>query len=492
MKKFLLRSIPAVFIAGTIFGIGISHIGAAFKGSTVFRDVPVGHFADEAIGEMVQLGIIKGLSSEKFGPNEPVTRAQVAVLFKRLRDEIKGITPATSSSSSSSVSTSSASSTSSSSKSSSSSTSSSSSSSSTGPLPYNPGGYVHFDANGYNIEKTASIGQITIIVARTGGNQGAGSVDYDFSAGTAVAGKNFEPLSGTLTFGSKETSKKIVMKIMNDTSTTGTKTVNLVLKNAKGAVGISSPSTVTLNINDPNAPSSASSGTASSAAATTTISFGATAYGVAENGSSMTVTVVRSGITTTAVGVTYGTSNGSASSGTDFSSTNGTLSFAAGETTKTFTVAVTNNSAVEGNRTFSVNLSGATGGATLGVSSAVVTINDDEGVPLGSGSLKFSSSTYTVSKSDGSVTITVRHIGGVGAVTVGYATTGGSAGSGVDYTPVNGTLSFAANETSKTFTVPILNNNNNLGGKTVNMTLSSPSGGAGLSDPSIGTITIGF
>lgn len=490
MKKFLLRSVPAVFIAGTIFGIGISHIGAAFKGSTVFRDVPSGHYADDAIGEMVQLGIIKGLSSEKFGPDQPITRAQVAILLKRLRDELKGISAAPSSSSSSSVS--SVASSSSSSSSSSSISSSSSSSSSTGPLPYNPGGYVHFDSNGYNIDKNASIGQVTIAVVRTGGNQGAGSVDYEFSAGTAVAGKNFEPLSGTLTFGSKETSKKIIMKIYNDASTTGTKTVNLVLKNPKGAVFISSPSNIFLNINDPNAPSSASSGAASSAAATTTISLGATAYGVAENGSSMTVTVVRSGITTTAVGVAYATSNGSASSGVDYSSTNGTLSFAAGETTKTFTVAVTNNSAVEGNRTFSVNLSGATGGASIGIASALVTINDDEGVPLGSGSLKFSSSTYAVSKSEGSVTITVRHIGGVGAVTVGYATTGGSAGSGVDYTPVTGTLSFGANETSKTFTVPILNNNNNLGGKTVNLALSSPSGGVGLSDPATATITIGF
>ncbi|MSR67366.1 hypothetical protein EXS65_00865 [Candidatus Peribacteria bacterium] len=485
MKKLFLRSIPAVFLAGTVFGVGISQLGAAFKGSTVFRDVPVGHFADDAIGEMHQLGIIKGLSSEKFGPNEPVTRAQIAVLFKRLRDEMKGTTPAVSSSVSSSVQSSSSSSSSSVASSSSSSSNATSSS-----LPYSAGGYVHFDANGYNVYKNVATGQITIIVARTGGNQGAGSVDYSFSGGTAVAGKNYQPLSGTLSFGTKETSKKITMVIMNDSSTTGTKTVNLVLKNAKGAVGISNPANVILNINDPNAPLPTASSSSSSAGAATTISLSSNAYGVAENGGSMTVTVVRSGITTTAVGVNYTTTNASATPGADYTTTSGTFAFAAGETTKTFTVSITNNSSIEGNRSFSVNLSSPTGGSALGIGAANVTINDDEGVPIGSGSLKFSTNAYAVTMSQGVATITVNHVLGVRAVTVNYATNGGSGASGVDYTPVSGTLTFAANEISKTFTVSILTNGNSTGGKTVNLILTSPSGGTTLADPSSATITI--
>ena len=489
MKKSQLfsRLLPAAFLTGTLFGVTVTSIGASFKGSTVFRDVPSGHFADDAIGEMVQLGIIKGLDSAHFGPNEPVTRAQLALLFKRLRDEIKGVASSvSSSSSSSSVSSSTASSSSSSSSSSSPSSSSVSSS-----LAYSAGGYVHFDANGYNVMKNVSTGQLTIIIARTGGNQGAGTVDYSFSGGTAVAGKNYQPLSGTLTFGSKETSKKIPMVILNDTTTSGTKTVTLVLRNAKGAIGISTPNSVTLNINDPNV-SSSSSSSSSVASAATTISLAASSYGVAENGGSMTVTVVRSGILTTAVGVSYTTTNGSAYSGVDYSATSGTFTFASGETSKTFSVAISNNSTVEGNRSFAVSLSAATGGAGLGVSSALATINDDEGVPVGSGSLKFSASAYSVSMGRGSVTITVNHVGGVGPVTVTYATNGGSGTSGIDYTAVNGTLSFAMNETSKTFTVPILTNSQSTGGKTVNLILGTPSGGILITEPVSATVTIGL
>ncbi len=481
MKQFFLRAFPAIFIAGALFGAGVSQIGASFKGSAVFRDVPSSHYADDAIGEMVQLGIIKGLNSETFGPDQPLTRGQAALLFKRLRDEIKGIT------SSSSVSSSSSSSSVSSSVSSSSSNSSVSSS-----LAYNAGGYVHFDSNGYNIDKNASIGQVTVIVVRTGGNQGAGSVDYSFSGGTAVAGKNYQPLSGTLNFLNKEPSKKIPVQILNDTTTTGTKTVSLVLRNPKGAIAVSTPSSVTLNINDPNASSSSSvaSSASSSSAASTTIGLSATAYGVAENGGNMTVTVVRSGITTTSVGVNYTTTNGSAFSGSDYTATSGTFTFASGETTKTFSVPVANNTSIEGNRSFSINLSVPTGGATLAVSSALVTINDDEGIALGSGSLKFSATTYAAIMSQGSVTITVNHVLGVKPVSVNYATSGGSGTSGIDYTSVSGTLSFAANETSKTFTIPLLTNTNSSGGKTINLVLSNPTGGSTLVDPSMATVSI--
>lgn len=472
IRSSFLRVLPATFLAGVLFGVAINSIGAAFKGSTVFQDVPRGNFADEAIGEMYQLGIIKGLDSAHFGPDQPLTRAQAAVLFKRLRDEIKGIA---SSSSSRSVSSSSAS------------TSSSSSSSSSSSVA-GDGGMIRFDSTGYAVDRNVSTGKVQVIIVRTNGNQGGGTVDYVFSGGTAVAGKDYQPLSGTLTFNSRETSKKLDIQILNNTSSTGDKTVTLTVKNPTGVLSLGAPATAVLTIHDPNV-SSSSSSSASSAA--TTISLSASAYGVAENGGTVTITVNRTGVVTAAMSVGSTTNNGTASSGVDYTSVNGTLSFAAGETSKTFTVAVANNNVVDGNRIFTVTLSSPAGGAVLGVASAPVTIIDDETVPVASGSLKFNAQQYSVTRSQGTATITVNHVLGVGAAAVTYATSNGSAQAGRDYTDTSGTLAFAAGETSKTFTVPILNPSTTLSGElTLTLTLSSPTNGVTLMDPSITTIKI--
>lgn len=480
-KRLFIRTLPAAFLAGTLFGTGITSLGAAFRGSAIFRDVPSTHYADEAIGEMYQLGIIKGLDSSHFGPDEPLTRGQAALLFQRLRNEIKGIT------SSNSVSSSRTSSRSSSSISASSSVSSTSSSSSS----YNPGGSIRFNANEFNVDKNVSTGEVTITIVRIGGNTGAGTVDYAFTDGTAVSGKNYIPLSGTLSFASKETSKQLKMKILNDTTTTGTKTVNLTLSKPTGALVVGEPKTVILNINDPSVSSSSSAGISSSVSAATTIALSASEYGVTENGGSITITVNRIGVTTGVSGVTYATTNGSAQSGSDYSGASGSFTFNAGETVKTFTVAINNNSAIDANRTFNVVLSNPTGGAVLGTSSASVTINDDESVPMsGSGSFKFSASSYSVSEASGQAIITVRHIGALGAASVSYSNNGGSATTGNDYAATSGTLNFAAGETSKVFIVPIYGDYVVDGGETIILILTNPTAGVQLADPSSVTVTI--
>jgi chitodextrinase len=83
-----------------------------------------------------------------------------------------------------------------------------------------------------------------------------------------------------------------------------------------------------------------------------------------------------------------------------------------------------------------------------------------------------------------------RSVGSVGAVTVNYATSDGSASAGGDYTSTSGTLSWAAGETAnKTFAVPILNDALIESAETINLTLSSVTGGAVIGI-SAGTITI--
>ena len=63
------------------------------------------------------------------------------------------------------------------------------------------------------------------------------------------------------------------------------------------------------------------------------------------------------------------------------------------------------------------------------------------------------------------------------SVTVDYATVDGSATAGSDYTATSGTLTFAAGETAKMVTVPVLDDSIDEGSETLTFTLSNPSGG---------------
>jgi hypothetical protein len=127
------------------------------------------------------------------------------------------------------------------------------------------------------------------------------------------------------------------------------------------------------------------------------IRFSAANYNVAEGAGFRTITVERSVDTSQAVMVDYVSSDhstpadfipctaagaGQASSRCDFTTAIGTLRFAAGETSKTFNVLISNDNYVEGTETFELALSNPSGGAVLAVpSTATVSILDDATEP---------------------------------------------------------------------------------------------------------------
>jgi hypothetical protein len=94
-------------------------------------------------------------------------------------------------------------------------------------------------------------------------------------------------------------------------------------------------------------------------------------------------------------------------------------------------------------------------------------------------------------------TVTVERIGGTdGTVTVNYATSngtargGGSCGGDVDFVNTSGSLTFAAGQTSQTFTVAVCGDTTVEPNETITVTLSNPTGGATLGTPATGRITI--
>ncbi len=120
-----------------------------------------------------------------------------------------------------------------------------------------------------------------------------------------------------------------------------------------------------------------------------TVQFSSASYTVSEGSPRVDITLSRSGDTTRSAAVSFATSdgaglnncdmvNGIASPRCDYTNTSGTVQFAAGDTSKSFSVAIVDDSYAEGNETFTVSLSGAAD-ATLGTqSAATVTIIDND------------------------------------------------------------------------------------------------------------------
>ena len=137
--------------------------------------------------------------------------------------------------------------------------------------------------------------------------------------------------------------------------------------------------------------------------------------------SQLSFTVTLSQAATTPVTVSYSTADGTATAGSDYSARAGTLTFAAGETSKTITVPILGDSAVEANETFAVTLSSASG-AAIGHGSATGTIlNDDVAPPppTGGASLDYAVTSNWGSGFNGAMTVTAGS-GGLNGWTVEF------------------------------------------------------------------------
>jgi hypothetical protein len=103
----------------------------------------------------------------------------------------------------------------------------------------------------------------------------------------------------------------------------------------------------------------------------------ATNYTVDETAGAVQITVQRTTSYARIASINYATANGTAVGGVNYVATSGTLSFAPGETSKSFTVPIRNDGQATGNLTFTVALSAPTGEAGLGSpATALVTIID--------------------------------------------------------------------------------------------------------------------
>jgi autotransporter-associated beta strand protein len=111
------------------------------------------------------------------------------------------------------------------------------------------------------------------------------------------------------------------------------------------------------------------------------VQFGAANYNVDEGAGSVTIIVNRSGDTSGAASVEYGTFDLTASERPDYTTSLGILRFAPGETTKSFIVFVTDDVYVEGDESLTLNLANPQGVSLGSLSTANLMVTDNDSAP---------------------------------------------------------------------------------------------------------------
>ncbi|MDE2404407.1 MAG: hypothetical protein KGM17_07045 [Sphingomonadales bacterium] len=307
-------------------------------------------------------------------------------------------------------------------------------------------------------------GALVFTVTRSGATTSAASVNYATANGSAIAPDDYTATSGTLNFAAGQTSATISVVTVDDTVVESTETMAVSLSGATSGATIATSSATGTILDNDVAPAYLAIGNAS-----------------ATEGGNLVFTVSRTGNTGIAASAIYSTASGSAIAGTDFGAVSGSVSFAAGESTKTITVATIDDNVVESTETMTIALSSPSANTTIATASGTGTILDNDS--------SFSISNASATEG-GNLVFTVSRAGTTtSAASVNYATADGSAAAGSDYNSASGTLNFAAGQTSATISVSTLNDSFIEGSETFAVNLYSPSANANiLSGSAIGVI----
>jgi hypothetical protein len=265
-------------------------------------------------------------------------------------------------------------------------------------------------------------------------------VDYRTLDGTAVAGSDFVARSGSLTFSANSNviSQVIAVPTIADNIVERDEYFSLQLNNVSNALFAPAANNVTellatgtiraddmseILIND-----------------TSTVEGGNALFTVSLSSplpNPLTLSYITDGLTAT--------------QDVDFPSSTGTITFAPGETSKTFSVPTIDDAVVEPSEQFRAVLTIVDGALFVrfdpsksGIGIATILDNDSANLSIGNAStVEGGNALFTVSLSSPSAN----------TVSVTYATSGGTAVSGTDFNATSGSLTFLPGETSKTISV---------------------------------------
>jgi hypothetical protein len=210
-------------------------------------------------------------------------------------------------------------------------------------------------------------GSTAISARRTGAGNGAVTIDYESSGGTATAGSDYTAVGGTLNWGDGDMADKFFdVPLIDDGAVEPAETVFLALSNPTGGATTGSQVTAELTISDNDG---------------TLLQFVSSSFQTVEDDGSVEISLERFGSDTAGpAGVTVTSIDDTAEAGLDYQAVNRTVNWVDGDSAnKSFTVTLYDDPLLEGAESFQLVLSAPTGNAQLGSpTSTVVDIEDDD------------------------------------------------------------------------------------------------------------------
>jgi hypothetical protein len=195
------------------------------------------------------------------------------------------------------------------------------------------------------------------------------TVDFATADGAASAPSDYAANTGTVTFAPGETAKTVTVQVNGDTTVEPDETFGVNLANATGDTTIADGQAVATIVDDEQPATAPPSHVSVNDVRMAEGNAGQTAF---------RFTVSLDSAQSAPVTVDFTTADGTARAPSDYVANTGIVSFAAGDTAETVTVQVNGDTRKEPNETISVNLSNATGNATIADAHAVGTIANDD------------------------------------------------------------------------------------------------------------------
>ncbi|MEY2473098.1 MAG: large repetitive protein [Actinomycetota bacterium] len=332
---------------------------------------------------------------------------------------------------------------------------------------------------------TPGTSTFTISVSRPPLNTASVTVFYQTADGpesgtgaAAVAGSDYVAKTGSVTIDFPNTSATVPVSLKNDSKNEPDEFFQLQLTGASNSAITDPVGQAKITDEDP--------------APTLSIADKAITEGTGTTPTAGTMTVTLSAPSGQTVTVHYATpqpNSGTATTGTDYTDTAGDLTFAPGDTSKTFDIPVTADNIDEDAETVVAQLSNSTG-AGISHGTGTLTINDDDGAPA----ITIGNVTVTEGSSSNTNAAFPVQLSAPSSkpITVHVATNDGSgtATTGADYTKSAADLTFNPGETEKDFNVPVVADTVDEANETFTATISAPNANGTIGTPSTGTATI--